>query len=63
MVRGTVSHAVSASDQPAPDPGPGPDDDVMAALDQNDLVIADVSREDAWLSVPAAEAPELTDWR
>jgi len=58
---------VSASDRPTPDAGDGPvpadGTDVMAALDQDDLVIADVSRDDAWLVVPAAEAPDLTDWR
>ncbi|MFB6111668.1 MAG: hypothetical protein ABEJ35_03935 [Halobacteriaceae archaeon] len=57
---------MSASDAPSTADGPGPaadDDRVMAALDEDDLVIADVSREDAWLVVPATEAPALADWR
>ncbi|MFB6104542.1 MAG: hypothetical protein ABEJ57_05575 [Halobacteriaceae archaeon] len=58
---------MSASDRPTPDAGGGhaPVDgtDVMAALDQENLVIADLSREDAWLTIPATDAPDLTDWR
>lgn len=58
---------MSASDRsPAEDagwPGINPDPDVMAALDEEDLIIADVSCEDAWLTVPAAEAPRLAEWR
>jgi hypothetical protein len=56
---------MSASDTPPQtgDAGPGLEDTVMAAHDEEDLVIADVTRDDAWLVVPAAEAPELTDWR
>lgn len=56
---------MSASDASLPpgDSGPSPQDTVMAAQDEEDLVIADVSRDDAWLVVPVAEAPDLTDWR
>lgn len=56
---------MSASDAPAGarDRGPGLEETVMAAHDEEDLVIADVTRDDAWLVVPAAEAPELMDWR
>lgn len=55
---------MSASDRvPAGEPDPTPDDAVMAALDEDDLVIADVTREDAWLLLPATEAPTLDDWR
>jgi hypothetical protein len=56
---------MSASDAspPAGDAGPSPEDTVMAAHDEEDLVIADVSRDDAWLVVPVSEAPDLTDWR
>jgi hypothetical protein len=56
---------MSASDASAPggEVGPGPEGTVMAAHDDEDLVIADVTRDDAWLVVPASEAPTLTDWR
>lgn len=58
---------MSASDHPTRDdpgwPGLDPDPAIMAALDEEDLVIADVSREDAWLTVPATEAPSLAEWR
>jgi hypothetical protein len=41
--------------------------DVMAALDGADgaerLVIADVSRDEAWLSTPAGCAADLPEWR
>lgn len=40
---------------------------VMAAIDRSGdtarLVIADVSMDDRWLSVPQAEAPTLRAWR
>ncbi|MBB6647323.1 DUF7556 family protein [Halobellus ruber] len=40
--------------------------EVMASVDsasaQPEFVIADVSRDDAWLSVPVAEAPSLREW-
>jgi len=40
---------------------------VMAALDEDSgeqrLVIADVSREEAWVSMTAAAASELPEWR
>ena len=40
--------------------------EVMASVDpspaQPEFVIADVSRDDAWLSMPASEAPSLRDW-
>jgi len=40
--------------------------EVMASVDstatQPEFVIADVSRDDAWLSMPVAEAPSLRDW-
>ena len=40
--------------------------EVMAAVDsappQPEFVIADVSRDGAWLSMPASEAPSLRDW-
>jgi len=45
----------------------GEDDTVMAAIDDGGatarLVIADVSRDDAWLSVQESEAPALGEWR
>ena len=40
--------------------------EVMASVDpspaQPEFVIADVSRDGAWLSMSAAEAPSLRDW-
>jgi hypothetical protein len=40
--------------------------EVMASVDpspaQPEFVIADVSRDDAWLSMPTAEAPSLREW-
>lgn len=56
---------MSASDASPPtgDAGSDPSDTVMAAHDEEDLVIADVSRDEAWIVVPASEAPDLTDWR
>lgn len=43
------------------------DAEVMASVDaapgRTELVIADVSRDDAWLSVRVADAPLLRDWR
>jgi hypothetical protein len=43
------------------------DDSVMASMDgagaERRLVIADVDREDAWLSVAADAAAELAAWR
>jgi hypothetical protein len=47
----------------------GTDDreEIMAAIDRSDevsrLVIADVTRDDAWLSVCASEALALCQWR
>lgn len=48
---------------------PGPDLDgpeVMASVEEStarpELIIADISRDDAWLSVDEAEAPVLTEW-
>jgi hypothetical protein len=40
-----------------------PDREVMAAVDAGRLVIADVSRDDAWLSVPEGAAASLADNR
>lgn len=41
--------------------------DVMASIDdegaEERLVIADVSRDDAWLAVPSADAAALGEWR
>jgi hypothetical protein len=44
-----------------------PDVEVMASVDPAPsgprLVIADVTRDDAWLSVGQGDAPTLPDWR
>ncbi|WP_435196254.1 DUF7556 family protein [Natronomonas sp. EA1] len=37
--------------------------EVMTAVDAGSLVIADIAREDAWLSMPSTEAPALADCR
>lgn len=63
MTIGNKSHDMSASDAPVvPNSGPR-EETIMSALDEDDLVIADVSRDDAWLIVPATEAPALSEWR
>ncbi|MFC6873819.1 DUF7556 family protein [Halobellus marinus] len=40
--------------------------EVMASVDstpaQPEFIIADISRDDAYLSMPASEAPSLRDW-
>lgn len=48
-------------------PEPDLDDgEVMASVEQStsrpELIIADISRNDAWLSVDEADAPVLTEW-
>ncbi|WP_373189200.1 hypothetical protein [Halolamina sp.] len=37
-------------------------DDVMGSLDDAEFVIADLGREDAWLSVEEGDAPIVADW-
>ena len=41
--------------------------EVMASVDSTshseELVIADITRDDAWLSLRASDAPSLDDWR
>ena len=45
----------------------GFDQEVMAAIDRSGaaarLVIADVSRDGSWLTIPRSEAPLLREWR
>ena len=45
----------------------GFDEEVMAAIDRSGaaarLVIADVSRDGTWLTIPRSEAPMLREWR
>lgn len=46
----------------------GGDDTVVGSIDaagsaEETYVIADISADDAWLSMPAAEAPTLIRWR
>ncbi|WP_276271862.1 DUF7556 family protein [Haloarcula litorea] len=40
---------------------------IVAAVDETDgqprLVVADVTTDDAWLSMPAADAVSLSEWR
>jgi len=40
-----------------------PDCEVMASLDDGTLVIAELCRDDAWLSMPAVDAPSIADYR
>ena len=46
---------------------PDANGEVMAALDDSGgvtrLIVADITADDAWLSILASEAPVLTDWR
>lgn len=39
--------------------------EVMASVDEDssEFVIADIAREDAWLSVESGDAPVLEEWR
>jgi len=37
-------------------------DDVMGSLDDAEFVIADLGREEAWISVPEADAAAVADW-
>jgi len=45
----------------------GQSSDVMASVDEStgttEFVIADVSRDDAWVSIQLRDAPGLDDWR
>ena len=38
------------------------DEEVMAAVDDDTYLISDISRDDAWLSMPAEKAPLLADY-
>lgn len=46
---------------------PAPSGMVMASIDSERdgerLIIADVSRDDAWISMPKGAAPTLSTWR
>lgn len=37
--------------------------EVMASVDADELVIADISEDDAWLAIGAGDAPALRAWR
>ncbi len=39
------------------------DHEVMMAVDSDQLIIADVCRDGAWLKMPAAEAATIEEWR
>ncbi|ELY89201.1 hypothetical protein C483_14670 [Natrialba hulunbeirensis JCM 10989] len=45
----------------------GTDSDVVAAIDEIDgetqFIVADIARDDAWLSATPASAAELEQWR
>jgi hypothetical protein len=39
------------------------DGEIMAAVEEEALLIADVSRDDAYLSMPLSDAASLSAWR
>jgi hypothetical protein len=39
------------------------DCEVMAAIDSDQLVIADICRDEAWLTMPVSATATLPDWR
>lgn len=39
------------------------DCEVMAAIDSDRLVIADICRDEAWISMPTSSTAVLPDWR
>lgn len=43
--------------------GTGTESEVMTAVDDGRLLIADVSRDDAWLAIPSTDAPSLKAYR
>lgn len=64
MRRDTLSHGMG--EDAAGVSGPSPNE-VMAAIDSDGrgprLVIADISADESWLSMPATAAASLADWR
>lgn len=53
-------HGMASDAATAPDPG-----EVMASVDEPSerLIIADITREDAWLAVPLADAVSIGEWQ
>lgn len=39
------------------------DTEVIASVDDNQYLIADISEDDAWLAIEVREAPSLRSWR
>jgi hypothetical protein len=39
------------------------DCEVMAAIDSDQLVIADISQDEAWISMPTSATAVLPDWQ
>lgn len=66
MNSATKSHDMSTESSAGLGVGPF-DPDVMASIDASGcdetLVIADISTDDAWLSIPTGAAAPLTEWR
>lgn len=64
MMRDIIPHGMSI-DPAVPEPAGAPE--VMASIDgaasSRRLIIADVSADESWVSIPAANAIELPDWR
>lgn len=52
---------------PVPASEPAPDSEVMASIDGDDhdprLVIADITADESWISIPAGASVNLVDWR
>jgi prefoldin subunit 5 len=38
-------------------------DEVMASVDADEYVIADISEDEAWVSIGVQDAPDVRDWR
>lgn len=59
------SHSMTPDTTAAPSPVVA--DDVMASVDDDGaterFVIADISRDDAWVSIPLCEAASLSGWQ
>ncbi len=60
-----VSHTMGA--RPTTATLPVATDDVMASVDDDgtteEFIIADISRDDSWISIPLKEAAALPNWR
>jgi hypothetical protein len=44
-------------------PRPTDGGEVMASVDADEYVIADISEDEAWVSMCVQDAPDVRDWR